>query len=271
MGEVFEDQNMAESVFRRTILTLTLFEEVNLGGAVFRNANLCKASFNDVNLGQVTIRNGNLADVRIEDANISGLTIDGFRIDSLIEAERDRLDPERARLRMANPYDLACLREVIQRLDGVRASFVDFLRLQGVEVLTAQPAPGEWSALECLRHILFAEDLYLNRWLLRNDQPWLEQGRLSAFLINRPGFERVEAQSDASLKEILAAWDALHHQTWQLIDHLTPEDLRRSTRDVDFGQGDVAHVLQGLAQHDLVHIRQAEAAISRIKDKPAAG
>jgi len=63
----------------------------------------------------------------------------------------------------------------------VRAGFTAFLRLQEAGVLTVQPVPGEWSALECLRHMLFAEDLYLNRWLLRNDRPWLEQGRLPAF------------------------------------------------------------------------------------------
>jgi hypothetical protein len=264
MGNIFEDQAMAESVFRKTILTHTLFEEVDLDGAVFRNANLGQASFDDVNLGQATIRNANLTNVRIEDANIGGLTIDGFRVDSLIEAERDRLDPERVRLRMTDLYDLDCVHQVMHRLDEVRAAFTAFLRLQEAGILIAQPEPGEWSALECLRHMLFAEDLYLNRWLLRNDIPWLEQGKLSAFLVNRPGFERVEGRPDASLEEILAAWEALHCQTWQFIDQLTPNDLRRSTRDVDFGQGDVAHVLQGIAHHDLVHIRQAEAAVALV-------
>lgn len=40
---------------------------------------------------------------------------------------------------------------------------------------------------------------------------------------------------------------------------ITANELHRDTSQVDFGQGIVGGILQGLAQHDLHHIRQAQA------------
>jgi hypothetical protein len=46
-------------------------------------------------------------------------------------------------------------------------------------------------------------------------------------------------------------------------DVLTREELLRDTSTLDFGQGTVGRVLQTLSQHDLEHIRQAEAAVAK--------
>jgi len=46
---------------------------------------------------------------------------------------------------------------------------------------------------------------------------------------------------------------------------VTPEALRRDTSDIDFGQRTVGRVLQGMALHDLHHIRKAEAALLAAK------
>ena len=99
-----------------------------------------------------------------------------------------------------------------------------------VELLTAPPLPGEWSALDNVRHLLFAEDLYLNRWCLRNDKPWCAQGLLPAFLADQPGYTRVGSQPSDDLEAVLAAWAELHAETWRYVDTLTPEALRRDTR-----------------------------------------
>ena len=265
MGETFEDRDLSGSVFRNTRLAHSIFDAVDLGEVTLHNVNLGFARFDDVNLGGAVIRNANLGGLKIEDAFIGGMTVFGFHVDELIEAELDRCDPERARLRMADLYSPECVRQVLHRLDEVRAGFTTFLRSLDGAVLTAQPEPGEWSALECLRHMLFAEDLYLNRWLLHNDRPWQPAGLLPAFLAGQDGYSEVGSQPVASLEDVLAAWEVLHRETWQYVETVTPDELRRVTRDVDFGQGDVAYVLQGLAQHDLLHIRQAEAAVARVR------
>lgn len=248
MKEIFEDRDLAQSVFHQVNLYQAVFDDVNLGEVTLKN----------VNLGKAAISNANLGGLQIEDANIGGLTIFGFRIDQLIEAERDRRDPERIRLRMEDPYDPECVREMLNRLDDLRASFIAQLRGCDPSLLTARPKPEQWSALENLRHLVFAEDLYTNRWLLRNEEPWCKLGLRSGFLDGLPGYEDVGSQPTEDLEKVLAAWTAIHARLLSYVDGISPAELRRDTRGIDFGQGTVGKILQGLAAHDLEHIRQVQ-------------
>jgi hypothetical protein len=241
------------------------FEKRNMAGAVFHDVNLAQALFDDVNLAGATIHNANLKDVAIDDAYIDGLTIFGIRVDLLIEADLDRRDPERARLRMTDPFDPANVRTVMRRLDEVRREFCATLRSTEAELVTARPAPGAWSVIEILRHLVFAEDLYLNRWILRNDKPWCRLGLLPDFLAKDPKYADVGSQPTEDLEAVLAAWEGIHAHTRDYVTGVTAEQLRQDTSVLDFGQGTVGGVLRGLAQHDLVHIRQAEDAIAKLK------
>lgn len=242
MGERFENRDMAE----------TLFHNVNLYGT----------TFDDVNLENARIYNANLRNMTIDDANIAGLTIFGMRVDQLIEAEFDRRDPERVRLRMHDIFDSAEVRRVLARLDGVRAEFYARLRATPPDALIAHPGPDRWSALEHVRHLVFAEEMYLNRWLLRNDQPWCKLGFLPPFLEGNPAFAGVGDEPTNDLESVLAAWDAIHTGMQAFVAEITPEILKRDTSDVDFGQRYIGGVLQGMAKHDLQHIRMAEAALT---------
>jgi uncharacterized protein YjbI with pentapeptide repeats len=244
-----------------------IFDNRDMSETVFRNVNLHRAVFDDVNLGEARIHNANLGGLTIDDANIRGLTIFGFRVDELIEAELDRRDPERLRLRMVNLYDPECVRTVLAHLDEVRAGFVAWLRATDHSLLTVRLTPDQWSVIELLRHLLFAEDLYTNRWLLHNDEPWSKLGLLPAFLADRPEFADVGSQPIEDLEAILSAWVAVHNRLMGFVASVTVEELRRDTGQMDFGQGTVGGVLQGLAQHDLAHIRQAEAVIQRLHER----
>jgi hypothetical protein len=253
MTEHYEDQKMAGAVFHR----------VDLGEATFDDVNLYRARFDNVNLGDATIRNANLSNLVIEDAAINGLTIFGIRVDQLIEAELDRRDPERVRLRIDDPFDSAQVRRVMAHLDEVRADFYALLRATPQAHLTHHSGPNAWSALEHARHLLFAEDMYLNRWLLRNDRPWCRMGHLPPFLAEAPFCAEVGTEPTEDLVAVLAAWDEIHAGTQAYVRELTRERLHQDTSDVDFGQGTVGGVLKGMAQHDLAHIRMAEAALQR--------
>jgi hypothetical protein len=132
------------------------FERRDLSGAVFRDVDLHKALFEDVNLGEATIRNAYLKDLSIEDAYIGGLTINGIRVDELIEAELDRRDPERVRLRMSDSHNPEEVRAVVERLDEVRARFSEALRAADTDSLITRPAQASgrrWSTSGtwCLR------------------------------------------------------------------------------------------------------------------------
>ncbi len=252
MSEVFEDRNLTGAIFRRVNLGQVLFNDVNLGGA----------EFDDVNLGEAKIHNANLSNLSIDDANIRGLTIFGLCVDQLISAELDRRDPERVRLRMKDLHNPESVRIVMERLEQVRREFREMLRATPANLLVTSPDKGKWSAIEHVRHLVFVEELYLNRWILRNDQPWCKLGLLPAFLANNPNYADVGSEPTDDLGTILAAWDDIHADTLAFLADLNPEKLRQDTSDVDFGQGTVGQILQGMAQHDLHHIREVEAVIA---------
>ena len=92
---------------------------------------------------------------------------------------------------------------------------------------------------------------------------WLWEQADVVTAIAHPEFEEVGSQPTDDLETILAAWAAIHSRLMDYVAGISAQDLRRETRDVDFGQGTVGGVLQGLAQHDLDHIRQAEAGLKQ--------
>ena len=242
------------------------FENRDLSGAEFRHTNLRGATFRDVNLESAVIHNANLKDLAIEDAYIKGLSVFGFDVEELIGAELDRRDPEWVRLRMADRHDPKIVRAVMARLDQVRDVFRETLRAAKPSALTERPAPGEWSALEIVRHLVFAEDLYLNRWIECNDVPWCPLGLLPDFLAGEPGYEDVGAHPPDDLEGVLAAWEDIHACTQAYVASVTADQLRRDTSRLDFGQGTVGGVLQGLALHDLSHIQEVEAMLAGARE-----
>jgi hypothetical protein len=243
-------------------MTAESFQHRDMSDSVFRDVSLRRSVFDDVNMAEVTIRRAYLANLSIDDADITGMTVFGIRIDLLVEAELDRRDPWRARLRMADPQDPVCVRAVLEHLGRLRGEFSTLLRSATRERLTARPAPDRWSAVENLRHMLFVEELYTNRWLLRNGAPWSRLGLVADFLAGNPTYADVGGDPTDDLDGILAAWEAIHSCTLEFAASATREDLLRDTREFDPGQPTAGRVLQGLVRHTHSHIRQAECAMT---------
>jgi hypothetical protein len=234
------------------------FESQNLSEAFFNDVNLHKARFENVNLSGASIRNANLENFTISDAYIKGMTVFGFDIEKLISDALDRQDPERVRLRMTDPYDPECVRSVMQRLDEVRKSFCQMLLAADPLLLSTRPSPQEWSVVEIVRHLLYAEDLYLNRRILGNQVPWNPMGLLPDFVKGDPAYAGVGSQPKEDIRELLEAWEGIHAQTMDFVNSATAERLREPIRDLGYGEGKAGDVLNGMAHHDLEHIRQAE-------------
>jgi len=165
---------------------------------------------------------------------------------------------------LADPHDPAQIRRMIQGLDGIRTDLFQLLRSTAIEKLTVRPESKRWSALEHLRHLVFAEDLYINRWILRNDTPFSALGHLPAFLRGRPGFEVVGTKPSSDLENILGEWTRIHELTISFVSEASSADLKGNTSDIDFGQGNVGHVLQGMGKHDFHHILKIEEAIASV-------
>jgi len=123
------------------------------------------------------------------------------------------------------------------------------------ELLQRPPMPGEWSAADCLHHILTVERELLGV-------------RLRHILEGRPELVPVDAEalmkprSGRSSKELVADFVALRRQHEESISALTPEDMDRFSFHPEYGVDITLRILLDLwAAHDLQHTVQAEEAM----------
>ena len=109
-----------------------------------------------------------------------------------------------------------------QELDETRARLCDLMRSTGADDLTARPASGEWSPLENVRHLLFAEQLHFRK-LLPNEVKWEAVGLKPHFMEDRPALSSVGTKATTDVDEVLTTWDAVHAAIAALADDERPE------------------------------------------------
>jgi hypothetical protein len=143
------------------------FVRADLRGSQFQFVRLDGARFRDTDLHQVVMRGVELVDVDIN-GEIENLVINGVDVAPLIEAELDRRDPDRRRMR---PADAAGFREAWDIVERRWAGTVDRARRLPPELLH-ESVDGEWSFIQTLRHLAFATDCWVRRALLGDPAPW---------------------------------------------------------------------------------------------------
>lgn len=116
------------------------------------------------------------------------------------------------------------------------------------------PAPGEWSAAQCLQHLLDTERAVF-------------PVRVRAFLAGQdfPAFDP-DAQGTVNAPEQLPAAAAaefarLRAESLSLLAGLTDADLPRGARHGQLGPVTLSEMLHEWAGHDLMHTVQAERAL----------
>lgn len=267
-GSVFKEVNLNNSRFDLDNLTGAAFNMVNMPDSIFSNTGLNNSVFKCSNLENSVITDTFLKNMKISFCLYDGLTIDGIEVLPLVEAEKDRLDPERIRLRIKNPFDPDEVKKVMHHLDEMRDGFYSFLRSTPHERLVKKPKGiDRWSALEHVRHLVFAEDLYLNHRLLNNYIPYNPIGMIPDFLKNDPSFYEVGSKPTEDLEEVLSVWSSIHEEMKKYIMHITPE-LLKSELDINPGSPEkvtVGYIIQMLPPHVLLHIRMAEKAIEEVR------
>jgi hypothetical protein len=116
------------------------------------------------------------------------------------------------------------------------------------------PAPGEWSARECLQHLLDTEDHVF-------------PVRVRAFLAGEdfPGFD---PDADGTLvgelvdaAEMVDRFVRARSVSEKLLAGLTEADLDRTARHAELGLVTLEELLNGWVSHDLGHTVQAERAL----------
>ena len=120
-------------------------------------------------------------------------------------------------------------------------------------LLHRPPAPGEWSAADCLHHLLLTERAVFGERL----RAILEGRDLTTFDPNEPR----RPEPERTPREVATALAAERARSLALLNGLTPADLERSSRHPEYGTISLHVVLNTWAAHDLQHTVQAEEAL----------
>ena len=96
--------------------------------------------------------------------------------------------------------------ELLGSIDEARSGLIALLRSQDPKALAKHPSSGEWSVIENVRHLLFAEQLHLGKFLPDGFE-WSRVG-----LSGRTGraYSEVGKEATDDLEEVLQAWNAVH-------------------------------------------------------------
>ena len=203
------------------------FERVMLGGAQLHRVDMSGAEFRSVDLTGAVMSDVDLVDVEIH-GDVMNLTINDVEVGALIEAELNRRDPERARLRPADPAGFRAEWDRNERLWG---ETVERARRQPPELLH-ESVNGEWSFIETLRHLVFATDAWIRRGILGDPAPWDALGLPWDGMADTPGVPR-DRDARPSLDTVLELRRDRMATVRQVIEGLTDESLAAHTDPVE--------------------------------------
>ena len=203
------------------------FERVDLTGAEFRSVQLNDALFRHVDLHRVVLRGVELLDVQIE-GELEHVVINGVDVAPLVEAELDRRQPDRVKMR---PTDPAGFREAWDLVETLWAGTVE--RARGFDpALLHESVDGEWSFIETLRHLAFATDAWISRGILGDPSPWHPLELPWDQMPDTPGVPR-DREVRPTLDEALELRLDRMATVRRVIDGLTDESLAGHTTPVE--------------------------------------
>jgi hypothetical protein len=121
-------------------------------------------------------------------------------------------------------------------------------------VLTRQPEPGEWSALQALQHLVDTEaGVFRVRVLaIRDGAP--------SFPGFNPDAEGHVDHPQGTVAELAAGLGPMRAESLAILDTLTEADLGKMSRHAELGVVTMAELLNEWAAHDAMHLVQAERA-----------
>lgn len=212
---------MAE--FGKEDLSGSTFDWTDLSGSTFNAASLSNVRIRATDLHHVRMSGVELYDVDIS-GDVSGLRINGVDVTDYVQAELDRREPDRAKMR---PTDLAGFREAWDLLERLWDGTVERARRLDPALLHEQ-VDGEWSFVETLRHLSFATASWVHCAILGDAAPWHP---LDLPWDTAPDDKGLPWDRSArpSLDEVLAVRAGRQADVRRLLDGLTEERLAAET------------------------------------------
>jgi hypothetical protein len=121
-----------------------------------------------------------------------------------------------------------------------------------VDLLNRQPAVGEWSATECLIHLLDTEHIFPVRV-----QAFLEGQSIPAFDPDTQGTKNIASSPEQLAKEFAS----LRQANFAVLERVTAQDFNHTAEHSELGTVTLGQLLHEWAAHDLTHTIQAERAV----------
>ena len=176
----------------------------------------------------MVMRGVELVDVEI-DGEIGNLRSTASTSAPLVEAELDRRDPDRVKMRPTDPAGFREAWDIVERLLG-RRPWSGRARLR--PELLHESVDGEWSFIETLRHLVFATDAWVRRAILGDPAPWDPLDLPWDEMPDTPGMPaRPEARP--TLDEVLALRRDRMATVRAVVDGLTDDSLAADTEPVE--------------------------------------
>lgn len=121
-----------------------------------------------------------------------------------------------------------------------------------IDLLARTPAPNEWSALECLYHLLDAENIFPVRMrALLTGQP------IVAFDPDAEGTRN----TDQTPQQLAHKFASMRQASLEELERVAVQDLSRTAHHSELGTVTLGELLHEWAAHDLTHTIQAERAL----------
>ncbi len=98
---------------------------------------------------------------------------------------------------------------LLDRVDGVYRGLVGLLEAGDHASYAVRPASGEWSIVENVRHLLFAQQLHLGKFLPDGFE-WSGLGLAPHFVANEEAFSKVDTEPTDDIEAVFDAWDVIH-------------------------------------------------------------
>jgi len=159
-------------------------------------------------------------------ADISGdlqdLRLNGVEVGPLVDAELDRLFPDRVRLRATDR-------------DGLLEAWTMLEQMWDTTVVRARGLPpalldtrvdGEWSFVETLRHLVMATDIWLRRMVEGRERPYHPWG-LAGSWVTHPASLGLDPSAEPSLDEVLDVRRERMAEVRVCLNRVTDQELSR--------------------------------------------
>jgi DinB superfamily/Pentapeptide repeats (8 copies) len=187
------------------------FVDQDLAGAQFREVNLIGARMRGVLLMGADI-----------DGAIDGLRVNGVEVAPLIEAELNRLHPERTKLRPATPAQALAAVDVVDTLWAASIA-----RVREMPRGTAdRSVDNEWSFTETLRHLIFVTDAWFGHAVLAEPRPFHPFGLPASFIAGGADIG-IDESAKPSLDDLVAVRDEKLARLREFLAAATQDDLDR--------------------------------------------